>query len=392
MTRSVGVIGVGMTKFGKYPQQSLKSLTAQAVDRARKDARIPLDQLQGAFVGSAMTGITTGQESLVAQVVLSPMGIEGIPMFSINNACASSGTAFHLAVQWLAAGLADLALVVGVEKLVHPDAHVSYRAINNAIDQDWLRQQRIDPSAGSVFMEFYAAKFLAYQAAYGVNSRVLAEIAEKNHDHSVGNPWAQYQKPLTVDQILESPMVVDPITAYMCAPISDGAAACVLAAGDILKTRTDVVFVKGSAVTTGSSTAEETASRRAAKTAYRSAHMAPKDIHCAEVHDGNSASELLLYEELGFADAGDAINLIQRAETRIGGKIPVNMSGGLISKGNPSGATGASQIVEAVWQLRGEAYGRQVKGAETALCHNAGGHSQGDSAAVAVHILSVRAS
>mgnify|MGYP005838273225 CR=1 FL=1 len=408
--RQVAVVGAGMTKFGKFLDRGLKDLAREAVEDALRSAGMEKSALQVAAVGNAAAGLITGQEMVRAQVVLREMGIGGIPMVNTENACASSSTAFHLAWLYVASGAYDIALALGMEKLYHEDKQRSFAALGAAVDVELLQrvmaqlqasQQEKKASEGgsggagqarSVFMDLYAAVAREHMRRYGTTKEQFAKVAVKNHYHGSLNPHAQYREVYTLEEILQSPPVAEPLTRLMCSPIGDGAAAAILCSADVArKYTTKPVFVRASALGSGVDHGpdEPGISERVARAAYEASGLGPGDIHVAEVHDATAPAELVLYEELGFCKPGEGGRLIDSDYTRLGGKLPVNVSGGLISKGHPIGATGVAQIYEIFVQLRGEAGERQVEGAKVGLTENGGGMVRNEAAATCVHILSL---
>ena len=407
MTRAVLVAGVGMTRFGKHVDRTMKSLAGEAVAGALEDAGVGREAVQAAFVGNAVQGLISGQECVRGQVVLREHGIGGIPIVNVENACASASTALHLAWQAVAGGFHDCVLALGMEKLYHPDKTRSFAALAGAVDVELLAQLQealtsMKRGAGegngggekrSLFMDVYAAAARQHMARYGTRVEHFAAIAAKNSFHGSLNPRAQYQEPHTVEEVLASPVIAAPLTRLMCSPIGDGAAAAVVVSDEYLKRlRTPrAVRIAASVLGTGRDrgTDDPDPVTDVVRRAYEQAGVGPDDVHLAEVHDATAPAELMIYEELGFCAAGDGARLVESGETRLGGRRPVNTSGGLIAKGHPVGATGLAQVVEVVDQLRGRAGRRQVAGAHVALTENAGGAVRGDPAAVAIHILTV---
>lgn len=410
--RDVAVIGAGMTRFGKFLDRSMKDLTREAVDAALGPAGIDKSKLQVAIVGNAVAGLITGQECIRGQVVLREMGIGGIPIINTENACASSSTAFHMAWLYVASGMYDIALAVGLEKLYHEDKRKSFAAIGAAVDVEWMQQMQAamkaskgdgerggQPSAGegagekrSMFMDFYAAFARNHMQRYGTTKEQFGRIAVKNHLHGSLNPHAQYREVYTLEDILNSPLVAEPLTRLMCSPIGDGAAAAVLCSADMAKQfTTKPVNVLASCVGSGSDhgPGEPGITERVAQQAYKQAGVGPEDLNVIELHDASAPAELVLYEELGLCGPGEGGKLIDSRATYFDGAKPVNTSGGLISKGHPIGATGVSQIYEIFTQLRGEAGERQVANPRIGLTENGGGMVKGEAAALAVHIFSV---
>ncbi len=403
--RNVAIAGAGMTRFAKYPDRGLKELTNEAVTSALEASGIEKDGLNVAVVGNAAAGLITGQECVRAQVVLREMGIDKIPMINTENACASSSTAFQIAWLYVASGLYDVALAVGVEKMFVKDKAKSMAAFSGAVDVEQLREimSNLKPpsekeagkesGAGtkrSLFMDIYGAAARAHMERFGTTKEHFARIAVKNHNNGSLNPHAQYQERYTLEEILVSPMVSEPLTRLMCSPIGDGAAAAILISEEKAKQiTTDPVWVKGSAIVSGADNRDEVGGEtaRAAQRAFEMAGMTPKDINVMEVHDATAPAELFIYEELGLCEEGEGGRLIDEGVTEIGGRLPVNTSGGLLAKGHPVGATGIAQIYEIWLQLRGQAGDRQVAGAKVGLTENGGGMVRGEAAATTVHIL-----
>ena len=386
------IIGTGLTRFGKYLDTPLHALAGEAVAQALADAGVDQDAIDMAFVANAMAGVTTGQVSVVGQAVLRPLGFTGIPVYNVDNACAASSSALSLALHALAAGAAQTVLVVGVEKLYAADRAASYRALNGAADVDFVQASGVDVDRESVFVAaVYPPRLRAYRDRWpDLKAETLAAIAVKNRAHAGLNPVAQYTAPLSIDEVLAARTVVEPITTLMCAPISDGASAVVVTRGSAVGAGRQPVWVRGCAVGMGG--APESAIGRAARRAYAQAGIAPDEISLAEVHDSIAFNELTAYEELGLCEPGEGARLVEEGATALGGRLPVNPSGGLESRGHPVAATGLAQIVELATQLRGEAGPRQVPEARLAVAENAGGFAIDDTAAVAVTVLGARPS
>lgn len=404
--REVALVGAGMTRFAKHIDRSMKDLARESIDNALRSANINASALEAAAVGNAMAGLITGQECIRGQVVLREMGIGGIPVINTENACASAATAFHIAWLYVASGMYDVVLAVGMEKLFHPDKSKSFEALGSAIDVELMRQTLEQmktatndgsDAAGagksrSMFMDFYAEFARDHIRKYGTTKEHYAKIAAKNHTNGSLNPHAQFQTPRTMEDILASPMIADPLTRMMCSPIGDGAAAVILASAERAKQFTaKPVYVRASVLGSGKDRkpGDPEVTERVARKAYEMAGIGPQDIHVAEVHDASAPAELIICEELGFCKHGEGGRLVDEGATLLGGRLPVNPSGGLLAKGHPVGATGVAQIAEIFWQLRGEAGKRQVPGAKVGLTENGGGMLRGEAAAVAVHILTV---
>jgi acetyl-CoA acetyltransferase len=400
-----------MTRFGKWMDKTLKDLGREAVEAAMKEAGVDKPQIEAAIVGNATAGLITGQEMIKAQVILREMGFGDIPMINTENACASSSTAFHLAWMYVASGMYDCVLALGVEKLYHEDKRRSFQAIGSAVDmtavQDLLKataargrkagEKATDAGEGagekrSMFMDFYAAGAREHMKRYGTTPVQFAKIAVKSHYNASLNPYAQYRETYSVEDVLNSPMVAEPLTRLMCSPIGDGAAALVLCSEEKARQlTTKPVWVTASILGSGKDRApgEPGVTTRMANKAYQMAGVGPEDIDVIELHDASAPAELMEYEELGLCKVGEGGKLIEEGVTALDGKIPVNPSGGLLSKGHPIGATGCAQLTEIFWQLRGEAGDRQVKSgnAKVGLTQNGGGMMRGEAAAMAVHIL-----
>ena len=386
---AAAVVGAGLTPFGTFRDLSLSQLAGQAISAALADAGMEPAEVEMAFVANSMASVTTGQVAIVGQAVLRPLGYSAIPVYNIDNACAGSSSALDLAVQAVAAGRAGVVLVVGVEKLFGETRADSYRALNGAVDTDYLAAAQIDPESESVFVaSVYPERLGRYRAKYGLAARTLAEIAVKNRRHAAHNPLAQYTAPISVDDVLGSRVVAEPLTALMCAPISDGASAVVVTSrsragsGELRP-----VWIRGIATGMGAPPGPDTIIARLARRAFAEAGIGPADIDVAEVHDSTAFTELLAYEELGLCPPGEGTRFALSGASSLSGRVPVNPSGGLESRGHPVAATGLAQIIELVAQIRHEAGGRQVAGARIAVAENAGGFAVDDTAAAVVTVL-----
>jgi acetyl-CoA acyltransferase len=295
-------------------------------------------------------------------------------------------------VQALLSGFASTVLVLGVEKLYAPRRSDSFRALNGAVDTPFLAATGLDAGRGSVFVSsIYPDRFRRYQADWGLDPIALAEIAVKNRAHAALNPMAQYTDPLTVQDVLSARQVVEPLTTLMCAPISDGASALVLTTTDSANADgRRPVWIGGSAVGMGGPPSAVSSVSRVARRAYQQAGITPAQIDLAETHDSISFNEMSAYEELGLCDQGAGAPLVRDGHTKLGGRIPVNTSGGLESRGHPVAATGGAQIIELVQQIRGEAGERQVPDVQFAVAENAGGFAVDDTASIAITVLGAR--
>jgi acetyl-CoA acyltransferase len=405
--RDVYVIGVGMTRFGLFFDRNMKSLAAEAVTSALADAGIPKSDIQTAFVANSLQGLYNGQESIRGQIVLRNMGIGLIPVFNIENACASSSSALNLAWLDVAAGMHDIALVVGMEKVALPNkadmlkmftagidvemlAEFKEAAAKNMPEEDENRGKK-EKTQGTVFMDFYASATRRYMEKFGLTQRQLAMVSSKNHNNSVHNPYAQFQKSMTVEEILAAREVAYPLTVPMCSPLGDGASAVLIADQDTVRKLGIAKPVKIAATVIQSgrdrSLDEPDIAAIASQKAYEIAGLGPEDIDVAEVHDASAFGEIVAIESCGFCPRGEGGSFTEAGYTAIGGRIPINPSGGLESKGHPIAATGTAMIAELVWQLRGEAGKRQVEGARIGLAENGGGILGPDAAAMSVTIL-----
>lgn len=401
----VWVVGVGMTPFGVQPDVSVKDLTQHAVRHALADAGVQLGDIQAAYFGNTCQDILEGQIVVAGQIALRSMGFERIPMVNVENACATGATALHQAVMHVRSGAADVVLAVGVEKLNIGDKQKSLDVFDGGVDVNdpeglcaILRELGGGvPDARrshSLFMDIYAALARAHMDAFGTTQRQLAVIAEKNHAHAVDNPLAHFRAPISVAEILAARPVAGPLTVPMCAPLTDGAAAAVVCNAEGLRRFRNVrpIQVRANVLQTGTvrplDAWDRSVSRLAAQAAYEQASLGPDDVSVAEVHDASALGELLQTEMLGFCEIGGGGKLAESGETTLGGRLPVNPSGGLESKGHPMGASGLAQIYELVHQLRGDCGTRQVPGARVALAENGGGLYRGEEAVAAVTILS----
>lgn len=396
----VKVLGAAMTPFGRHPDADLRSLAEGVTSAVLAAAGLRPADVGMVVFGNATDGVLHGQEMIRGEVALRHAGFRGVPILNVENACASSSSALHVACLAVQAGAVDVALALGVEKLSHPIKARSFTAIATAVDlheNEALRQTvevtllgqgKGDVAAveSSPLMERYAAKAREYMRGAGATDEDLARVSVKNRAHAVLNPNAQFRTPITVEQVLDSRMIAEPLRLLMCAPIGDGAAA-VLVASPAAARRHGGTHVTVAACTLTSNGAHPNAAlpaERAARVAYEQAGVGPMDIDVVEVHDACSAAELWMYEQLGFCGPGEGPKLLADGATALGGRLPVNTSGGLLSRGHPLGATGAGQIVELVDQLRGRAGDRQVPGARVALAQNAGGMLDRSDEAVAV--------
>jgi acetyl-CoA acetyltransferase len=408
MQMNATIAGVGMTRFGKHLETGLKGLGAEAVQAAIADAGIEAGELEAAWVGNAAAGLITGQESIRGQVILRSIGIGKLPVINVENACASSSTALNQASAMVSAGLYDMVLALGVEKLYHEDKQRSFSAFSGAVDVEGLAEimarlkrnaeasgaKKASDGAGksrSMFMDIYASGARASMERYGTTVQQFAGVSAKNSFHGSLNPRAQFRQVLTVEDVLNEPMIAEPLTRPMCSPIGDGAAAVVIVSERKAKAMglTNPVRIETSVLHSGWDREQGPGGSAGlcTKEAYEEAGVGPEDLSVIELHDASAPSELGAYDTLGLCGPGEGGKLIDDGTTRLGGRIPVNTSGGLLRKGHPVGATGIAQIVELTEQLQGRAGDRQVEGARIGLAHNGGGNIGSDAAAFCVTIL-----
>ncbi|MGU7771791.1 thiolase family protein [Burkholderia sp. MR1-5-21] len=409
---NIYIAGIAMTVFGRHFERSLDDLAGEALRGALQDAGCGADAIGAAFYAGITNGQLQGQLSIPGQVVFSKIGIEGIPVFNVENACASGSTAVHLAVQHLRAGASDVALALGAEKMNVENKARSLALFESGwdvsrVDENFAMLAKmgegIEPPPGSEsdrpysrFMAIYAAMCRYHMKTYGTTQRQIAAVSSKNHLHSVYNPHSQFRKPFTIDEVLAAPPITYPITLPMCAPVTDGAAAAILCTDEGLRRigadRSRCIRIAASVIRSFThrriDEPENNIGRLAARQAYEQASLGPNDMDVAEVHDASAMGEIIQAENLGLVPLGQGGPAAERGEFTLGGRIPINTSGGLESKGHPLGATGIGQLYELVTQLRGEAGARQVPGARHAIQENGGGLQGVEEAALAIHILS----
>ncbi len=386
--REVAVIGIGMTKFGELWDKSFRDLVAEAGVKAIMDAGIEGKDIDAMYIGGMSSGGFVEQEH-VAPLAIEVAGLEDfhIPATRVEGACASGGLAMRQGYIAVASGIHDIVLVGGAEKMTDVVGTEATNVLASAADREW------EAFFGMTFPGLYALMARYHMHKYGTTQEQLASVAVKNHYNGSMNPNAQFNRKISIEGVLASPMVADPLHLLDCSPITDGAAAAILAPLDIAKKYTDKI-VKILASTQASDTISLHNRKRfdalpaaihAARQAYKMAGVEPKDIDVAEVHDCFTIAEIMAIEDLGFFEKGKGGKATEEGLTAIDGQIPINTSGGLKAKGHPVGATGIAQINEIVMQLRGEAGKRQVKDAEVGLTHNVGGSG----GTAVVHILGV---
>ena len=386
MTEPAIVAGVGMHEFGRFPDASLKDLARVAIARALDDAGLGVKDVDAVYSSNALAGVLQGQEQIRGQSVLRDVGVDRVPIVNVENACAGASTAFAQAVLAIRAGAARAVLAVGFEKMFVADTARSLDALESAADIETVA------GLGLQFTAIYAMRIRRKLDAGDLEPRHLVDVAVKSHRNGSLNPYAQFQKVFSADEIVSSRPIADPLTLLMCSSICDGAAAAVLVAADhpAVSSSHPAVRVRASVVGSGYAhvdSGDPSIITLCAESAYKQAGIGPEDLDIAEVHDAMAPGELLYYEQLGLCEPGGAGELLDSGATQIGGAIPVNTSGGLCSRGHPVGATGLAQIAEIVWQLRGEAGERQAGRPTIGLAQNSGGWLEGDPAAVCIHIL-----
>jgi acetyl-CoA C-acetyltransferase len=372
--RRVAVIGVGTTKFGKHDRTS-GELFAEAAGDAIRDADVAPSAIQALYYGNVTGG--EGEKQLhMGPLAATLLGIPTVPTTRFENACATSHAAFRHAVMEIAAGISDVVMVGGAERVLNipTDAATEYFAYCS--DASW------EQTVGLTFPGVFALVARAHMDKHGTTEEQMAHVAVKNHRHGALNPKAQFRKEITVDMVLNSAYVADPLKLLDCCPFTDGGAAVVLAAEEVARQRPRAVWVLASQAASDTMFLHEKrdlsrvmATERAAAAAYRQAGKNPADVDVVELHDCFTIAEIVATEGLGFFEPGSGGTAAEKGWTSLGGKIPVNPSGGLKAKGHPIGATGAAQIAEITTQLRGEAGARQVEGARTGLTHTLGGNT-----------------
>lgn len=383
--KKVGIIGVGMTKFGEHWDRSYRDLIIEAGTKAIMDAGIEGKDINEIYVGSMSPGTLIGQEHIGA-IVADYVGLCGVAATRVEAACASGGLALRQAHLSVKSGRNDIVVVGGAEKMTDVPTPQAAVSLAGAGDEEW------EAFNGATFPALYALMAQRHMYEYGTTLEQLSEVAVKSHKNASMNPNAQFPFKVTLDQVMNSAPVALPLRLLHCSPITDGAATVILASEEKTRELTDnPVWINASALATDTlalhdrkSLSKTEAGVIAGRKAYKQAGIKPEDVDFAEVHDCFSIAEIMAIESLGFCDFGEGGKITENGETQIGGRIPINTSGGLKAKGHPVGATGIAQAIEAALQLRGEAGGRQVEDAEIGLTHNVGGSG----ATCAVHIFS----
>lgn len=378
---SVAVVGIGMIPFGKHPDRSVVDMGSEAAFLALKDAGIKPSQIEAGFFTSALAGRLFG-DMTIGQNVFWEVGINRIPVINVENACTSGSTAFYLACNAVASGQAEAALAVGAEKMYVPD----FGLINSG-------ETELDTQLGLVAPASFAMRAIRHMAEFGTTAEQLAAVSVKNRRHAKDNPLAQFREPITIKEVLSAPAIVDPFTRLMCCPIADGAAATVVCSPAMASRLGRAVNVESAVLCSGSYESPQDMVRwetdyRACRIGYEKAGIGPEDLDVAECHDAFTIAEILHYEAMKLCETGGGGRLAENGETALGGRIPVNVSGGLLSRGHPVAATGLAQIFEIVTQLRHEAGPRQVERARIGLAHCAGGDKSADTKSCTVAVFS----
>jgi len=403
------IAGIGMTKFGLYVERPVKAMVREAVAACLADADARPEDVEAAYFSNLGQSVIDGQTAVPGQVALRPLGFQGLPIVNVENGCASASTALWLACTQLRAGLADVVLAIGVEKLSTQDTALRDKVFAGGMDVtdvegtfERLRElgRGIDgpPAQGerSVFMDVYACWARGHMREFGTTQRQLAAVAAKNHRHSAENARCQFQKQFSIDEVLAGRALAYPLTVPMCSPYSDGCAAAIVCttrglqrlAGRRSRAIRIAACVQRSGIDRGLDRFwDRHITKLTAAAAYEVAGMGPEDVDVAEVHDATAFGEILNTENLGLVPRGEGGPAAERGETALGGRMPVNPSGGLESRGHPLGATGLAQIFELVTQLRGEAGARQVQDARVAIAENGGGLWGVEEAAAVVTLL-----
>lgn len=382
--RKVAIIGVGMTKFGEHWERGFRDLVIEAGVKAIQDAGLEGREISAGYVGNMASGSLIGQEHIGA-LIADQMGLNPIPVTRVEAACASGGVALRQGYLAVASGVHDIVVVGGAEKMNDLDTNAVSEVLGGAGDQEW------ELFLGATFPGLYALMAKRHMFEYGTTEEMMASVAVKNHEHGSRNPYAQFQNKITLEMVMKSKMVADPLKMFDCSPITDGAAAVVLAPLEIAGKYSEQPIEIAASVQASDTIAlhsrekltEMKATKIAAHKAYEMAGIKPNDVDVMEVHDCFTIAEIMAIEDLGFFKKGEGGRASLEGKTGLNGEIVVNTSGGLKAAGHPVGATGIKQAVELTWQLRGKAEGRQVPDAEIGLAHNVGGSG----ATAVVHIF-----
>ena len=408
MKQNALIAGVGMTNFTKHADRTLKSLSIEAITEALKDADMAANQLEAAYMATAGTAVTVGQVMVPGQAALREMNIGGIPVINVENACASAATSFQQACTMVTHGVHDVVLAVGFEKLYCEDKAKTFSVFTGAVDFESfdavtekiygrIKDAGIDvdgDGAGntrSLFMDIYAAMAVEHMRDFGSTREDFAAVSAKTSFHGSLNPKAQYQDVLTTEDVLATREISYPLTLGMCSPIGDGAAAAIIVSEKVAKrmSQNRLIKVRASVLNSGWDYEDNQpgVTETVANQTYDLAEVGPEELDVVELHDASAPAELMYYETLGLCPKGEGASFIREGHSKLGGKTPVNPSGGLLRKGHPVGATGLAQVHELVTQLRGEAGKRQVDNAKIGLAENGGGYIGKDAAAMVISVL-----
>ena len=369
---NVGIVGIGQTKFGKLADASARELAAEAFKNALADADLARKDIRSLIVCS---GTHYDKQRSPAGIMAEYLGLNPSPTFHVEAACASSGVGVRVGWSMIQARLHDLIAVLGFQKMTELDAAKVQDVMSRSGDVMW------ESPFGPTMPAYYAMHARAHMDRYGTTEEQMAQVSVKNHKYGAKNPYAMYRKEITVTDVLESRTVASPLKLYDCCANADGAACLILAGGKLARKLTDnPVWITGlglasspMSLTSRKQFTSFECSVHAAKQAYKMGKVRPRDVDVAEVHDSFTSAEIMNYEDLGFCRKGKGGKFIEEGETYVGGKIPVNVDGGLLAKGHPVGATGAAHIISITKQLRNEAGPNQVRNAKVGLAHNIGG-------------------
>ncbi|MDI6819701.1 MAG: thiolase domain-containing protein [Candidatus Hodarchaeaceae archaeon] len=372
--RKVAIIGVGLTKFGELWDVSFRQMIVEAGARAIEDAGIDGKQIDAMYVGNMSAGQFIHQEH-IASLIVDHAGLLPIPCTRVEAACASGGLALRQAFIAVASGIHDIVVAAGIEKMTDILAEQTTEALATAADQEW------EAFVGSTFPGIYALMARRHMHEYGTTEEQMAMVAVKNHHNACFNPCAQYHMEVTIEDVLKSALVASPLKLLDCSPITDGAACAILVPAEKARRYTDTpILIAGTGQASDAISLHDRqtltglrATVEAVRAAYKMAGVEARDVDLAEVHDCFTIAEIMAIEDLGFCKKGEGGKITEQGETALGGRIPINTSGGLKGKGHPVGATGIAQAVEIAQQLSGEAGKRQVEGAQIGLTHNVGG-------------------
>ena len=388
--RPTVIAGVGMTSFGRLTDRTFASLVSEATREACADANTAPAAIQMVYYANTGGGRIQGQESARGQFAVREANLSGVPLINVENACASGSTALNQAWLAVASGQVDTAIAIGAEKLTHPEKSRAFALMMGALDQTRIGEIKADfaGGTGSVFMDLYARFAHWYLDRSDATAEDFAQVAVKNHAHGALNPKAQYGGALTVDEVLGARRISGPLTLPMCAPMSDGAAAAIVTTTELAASwNAQPVRILATVIGSGRPGVYGELVPGTANRAYEMAGVGPADIDIVELHDAAAPAELIATEDLGLCAPGDASMLLRAGDTTLGGRLPINLSGGLVSKGHPIGATGIAQIVELADQLRGRCGARQAPNVRTAIAENAGSYIGPDAAVASVTVL-----